>query len=470
MNKFEFITHLLDNQKMNSVQKERFLKLASKEIGLVKPSNEELWEEIKKIKRNLGDNDDIDWNNESIDDLMMDPEIRDDTKPFDLSGLLGEEAYNEMMADKDKDEIGNEGSIKPTDNENSTGILGKASSNGSEIRYATYKNLPFFLRSLNANDYTKFLTHSVDSADVSKLKNLLDCENYNFEIHLKKIKEVFDVLTKKDSHYKEFFPELRSYYLSRGIYTKIRQYIYGPTWSLEKNIKMHWSHPKIQEWTNENYGKAPSANEESMGYEGFYFHSSSFKKQMSFSDLILYFKNEIHIRSTNSLYGLINDIYNNPDNSLRTSIDIENNVSDNLDFYTDVEKLRSAIKLILELIVERHSLNNKPRVIFNISIGDEIILSILHFGNTFRQSKDTLRYGKSFCNLITLLNGICEIDLFAKFSDSKSYHLKLWEFGDILKDSNIYRNDKPLDLKEKLKPNKEEIDGVQYNLTFNRGL
>tara|TARA_B100000767_G_scaffold14522_1_gene13913 strand:+ start:651 stop:1784 length:1134 start_codon:yes stop_codon:yes gene_type:complete len=53
MNKFEFISHLLENRKMNSVQKERFLKLASKEIGLDRPSNEELWEEIEKIKQQL---------------------------------------------------------------------------------------------------------------------------------------------------------------------------------------------------------------------------------------------------------------------------------------------------------------------------------------------------------------------------------------------------------------------------------
>lgn len=430
----------MDTRKFTPSQKERFLKLASNEFGLIKPSNEELWEEIQKIKVKLGDNDDGEENKigQDLKSLLLDSSAEEESNEESRGQLKGEE----------------------------TTYLRKS----SDITYATYKNLPSFLRRLSANDYTKFLTHPFDITDISRLKTLLNCEAYNFDLHLKKIKEVFDVLTIKDSIYKESFPELNSYFLPRGIFTKIKQYIYGTTWSLERNIKMHWSHEDIQKWTVDNPGKAPSPKEESLGYEGFYFYSPSFNENMSFSDLIIFFKNEIHIRSSNSLYGLINDIYNNPDNSFNTSINIENNVPDNINFYTDVEKLRLALKLILELIIECHSLEKKPKVLFNVSTEDEITLSILHLGNTFEQNIKTLRYGKSFGNLITLLNGVCELDLFAKFSDSKSYHLKIWEFGDILRGNIIYRDGKILDLKEKLKPHREDINGVQYNLTFNKGL
>lgn len=349
-----------------------------------------------------------------------------------------------------------------SDNKKPTSVKG--------INYAIHKNLPTFLRSLNANDYTKFLTHSIDSADITNLKLLLNSESYDFDMHLKKIKEVFEVLTEKDSVFKETHSGLNSYFLPRGIYTKIKQYIYGNTWSLEKNIKMYWSHPSIKAWAVENDGKAPSVNEESLNYEGFYFHSSAFNRHMSFSDLILFFKNEIHIRSTNSLYNIISNIYNNPNNSFRETINIQMNISDNLDLYTDVEKLKAAIKLILELIVENHASESKPRVIFNLYIEDEITLTILHENNIFKQDIDTLRYGKSFCNLIKLLNGVCGLDVLAKFDDSKSYHLKLWEYGDTLIESTIYKNNKPLNLKEKLKPIDQDINGVQYNLTFNKGL
>jgi len=233
---------------------------------------------------------------------------------------------------------------------------------------------------------------------------------------------------------------------------------------------MHWSHSEIKEWTIENLGKAPSVNEESLRYEGFYFQSESFNKYMSFCDLILFFKNEIHIRNTNSLFDLINNIYNDPDNTFKESIVIENNVPDNLDFYTDVEKLKKAITLIIGLIIEKHGLDEKPKVIFEISINDEITLSILHEGNIFKQNKGTLRYGKTFANLIKLLNGVCKIDLLAKFSDSQSYHLKLWEYGDTLRANTIYRDDKPLKIIEKLVKIDEKINGVLYKLTFNRGL
>lgn len=498
MNKFQFIKELLDTQKFSANQKERFLKLVSQELVSLDENDVRNAEDIKQIKDKLGlSNVKQEMKGKSLMDYLevgvgldefindsdhSDTKVRNNNLSFEEIEELFEDAGGKSIFENkppkgkltallDPSKSGASRSNNLNDNSDRSQSLEESSTNGSEIRYVTYKNLPTFLRRLNSNDFTKFLTHSIDSTDISKLKHLLNSDVYNFELHLKKIKEVFDVLTIRDSAHKENFPDLLSYFLPKGIYTKIKQYIYGKTWSLENNIKMYWSHPNIKEWTIDNFGKAPSAKEESLNYEGFYFHSTAFNKQMSFCDLILFFKNEIHIRNTNSLYNLINNIYNNPNYSFKKLLIIENNVSDNLDFYTDVEKVRVAIRLILELIVEKHSLENKPIVIFNVSVGDEeITLSILHLGNSFVQNKETLRFGKSFSNLIDLLNGVCGLDILARFSDLKSYQLRLWEYGDVLKENTIYRDEKPLNLQGKLNPIKENIDGVQYNLTFNRGL
>ena len=104
MNKFEFISHLLENRKMNSVQKERFLKLASKEIGLVKPSNEELWDEIQKIKEQITNQN----KNPGLINILdaygtpTDVKIPDAVELIDVQELIVEEAFNEIIKDENK--------------------------------------------------------------------------------------------------------------------------------------------------------------------------------------------------------------------------------------------------------------------------------------------------------------------------------------------------------------------------------
>ena len=53
MNKFSFVKQLLENEKFNSSQKERFFKLVSKELETAKHIDNQVLEDIQLIKEVL---------------------------------------------------------------------------------------------------------------------------------------------------------------------------------------------------------------------------------------------------------------------------------------------------------------------------------------------------------------------------------------------------------------------------------
>ena len=66
MNKFSFVKQLLENEKFNSSQKERFIKLVSEEL---ESSEDFILEEIDSIKQRL------DLNDSNIDNLKENKDL-----------------------------------------------------------------------------------------------------------------------------------------------------------------------------------------------------------------------------------------------------------------------------------------------------------------------------------------------------------------------------------------------------------
>jgi hypothetical protein len=442
MSKFKFIQNLLENEKFSISQKDRFFKLVSKELENSTKIDQQVIEDIKRIKEKL--------------------ELIDKEKLLIKNSMPIAEFSNDEFEDLKTPKY----------------LISKKED--EKIKFTTNDALPSFLASLNSNDYTKSLTHGIDASDITGLKKSLKIEEYDFSLHLDKIREVFNVLTNKESKFKSKYPDLKAHFLSPNIYTKVKNYINGSSWSTEKKIKMYWAHTTILKWCKKNPGKAPSVKENSLGYEGFYFDCpelNSKNPSMSFHDLVLYFKNEIHIKKTNSLTKIIDNIYHHPSYSYAKLLVIENKIPNDLDFYTDVEKVKNAIKLIFELILEIYDKNENSsmsnKIQFNsIIIGKQIIIKIKHVNSLFGNNKDTLRIGKSLDNLIKELNGVCDLEIEADFSDSNSYKWPLWTtFGSYLKNKVLYnKDDLRINIGKMLIPLEERVGGVQYNLIFNRGL
>jgi len=460
MKKLEFITHLLEHKKMNSFQKERFLRLVANELGAMENVDPKILKDIELIKKTIGLKTVYNEN-----ELVL--SVFGDIDEFDLKEV-------DSIVQSDKRLIENVDDIDKTNSDEKQELISKLDSESSQkkdpnIIYVDKKNTPKFLRALNANTYTKFLTHEIDSDDVEELKDVLGGE-YVYQNHLNRIKEVFDVLTNSKSIFKENYPHLIHLSISRNLYAKIKNYIYGlGAWGESEN-KISWSHPELLEWSKKNLNKVPSPGND-LNYRGFIF------EETPFNNVVLTFKQEINIRSVNSFEVIFNTIKFNPKYNFRNKIEFDSLDFDNsIELFTDVEKLKQAIRVIFQIIIEKNPYYVKPKVNMKFfAIEDKVLLSIKSMGSYIDSNINSFRYGKSTRNLMRLCNGICDIELIALFKDKKVYKGPIWESGFSLKGGALNHYGRELNINKLFKEDDSEFDndsenGVEYKLTFDLGL
>lgn len=416
--KIDFINDLLSSKKIKIEEKSRILELTKSELNNFDSTNDDI---VKRI--------------ENIEEILK---VAD--KYNSVSTLVN--TVNDIDLQKINEQVK------------------KPSKTKSKVTYhINCNNVPKFLKTLNRNSYTKYLTHPIDSNDHEELIKLFDQE-YDYLFHLKKIKEIFSVLTETDCNVKEKYPELKKISISINLYNKIKNYIYGEDVWGEEKIKMNWSHSELLKWCEENKGRVPSPDSD-MNYTGFKFEDKTFK------DIVLRFKNEIHIRKNNPLNLILTEVLFNPKNDFRNKMNIERELDESIEFFTDVEKLKELIKQILALIVEKNMLNNKPTVkISSKIINGKIQLSILSFKNIINSNIATFRFGKTTPNLMKNCNGICDIEIDAQFLDYKFYRIPIWKKGRKIENDIIYDGNKEFNPSASITKLTEPINGVLFKLTF----
>lgn len=408
----KFITDILSNDKLSTNDKQRIIELAKKDIAHFSFSEDTLSEKVGKVEVKI---------NAIEEKIGMKTQAEE--KPA---------ARNKHVMDT--------------------------------IYYTNIRYVPQFLKVLNNNTFTKFLTHDVDSNDYNELKAQFN-GSYNYLMHLKKIKEIFSVLTEKESSLKSFYPSLVHISISRNLYRKVSNYINNNDegWGEEKN-KMNWSHPSLLEWIQQHPDHPPAPGND-LGKEGFKFN------EITFTDLILKFKNEIHIRKSNSLDFILNKVLFEPQNDFRKKIIIKKDINDSLEFFCDVEKLKQTIRLIFNLIIEKHILPDQPTVVFSFRIFDKKLqLKILHEKSVYGQDSKTVRFGKTSKNLMVLCNGICDLDIEAEFSDGQIYKLPIWTRGMKIEKDIVYLKNNEVRPSNTLKELDSPLNGVLYILTFDNSL
>lgn len=415
-NKFKFIQAFLENEKLNLSQKERFFKLVSKELESSSNINiTDLKQDIDDIKKKLG--------------------IKNSTKEEEMKTTTGVEILYEALRNKK--------------NLNETNLP-------KYIDPFSIKGISKFLQAYNENPILKSTCHELDSeSSLNFILEYCQIKEYDFNIHLQKIKSEFEKLTKE-------------YNINKKIYSLIRGYIYGGVkWSTDK-LLMSWSDIDLLYWSKENTKNIPNPGLnfiERFEKEGYslnapFISTLTGKNITTFSDFVLLFKAMFHINSNNSLKNHL--LRTNKKMKFYDWADVEintNRFADNIHLYTDVDKLiQTYVKLIelIKSIVDEYDIKERPKIKLSFYENkDNIVFSIHHLNTLYKKSlQSTLNhpFGNSLSPIIDKqINGLCNMDLQADFDNKDFAIINLWNGSEI-----------------KIQKVLEEFRGVEYMLKFKR--
>jgi hypothetical protein len=423
-NKFDFINDLLSSKKIKIEEKNRILNLTKTELKSFDSENE-------KIKKRI----------DNIEDKIkkLEGKTKNDNPP-DTTSI--EQQQNELPKYQNQKEL--------KKNEPSNTPLPKY------INPFANNGMSRFLKAYNENPILNSTCHEIDDED--SLKRLLEHFNsseYNFNIHLERIKKEFEKLTKE-------------YNINTKIYSLIKGYIYGGVkWSTDI-IEMSWSENALLLWTQNNSRCIPNPGInfiEKYEQEGYsltnpFVSSLTGQNITTFSDFVILFKSMFHINSNNSLKKNITRI-NEIKNFINwADIDInENKFGENIHLYTDVDKLIQAYVKLIELIKSiniEFNINERPKIIISFFEQEkDILFSIHHINATYKKSlMSTLNhpFGQSMPPIIERqINGLCNLDVKADFGNNDFAKINLWDGS-------------PIRVVEKF----EEFKGVEYILKFER--
>ncbi|MEP7269401.1 MAG: hypothetical protein ABI844_17400 [Saprospiraceae bacterium] len=376
--KYDFIRELLEDRKINQNQRERILELASREISL----EGTLEERIQKIEDIVFKNN-LESNIEITETLPIEQKSSHLPKYFDP--------------------------------------------------YYLYK----FLFEYNQNVVLRSTCHDTDSGEIEKIVDYCESENYCFSKHLNKIIE-------------NYIEHEKNYYAPPQVKALIRGYLTGKDykgnelkggWSSGK-ININWSSPKLIEWTSKYGSIPPNINEALAGdmeVDLFPINPqiiSPIRNEpiQNFTQLVLHFKNLFHLRSGNQSLRSILERFNQV-KEWHEKIDFEiseNQFPNNLEHFTDVDKLIQTYNKLIQLIVEQHFGDNKPKVKLKYYESNQrIYLSIHHLNGKYNKTLDnTLNrpFGQSYSSMIEKqINGLCNLHLKADFSNGYYAEINLWD-------------------------------------------
>lgn len=389
-NKITFITELLNSKKIEASQKERLFMLTANELKKSNETDEKILAEIDSIKKQLANFDER-------------KEVNLENENRQLDNLL-------------------------------------------DNNYMSPKDLKDFLIEYNQNDILKYTCHLIDGDALIKINSLTKTEEYDFKKHLKIInKEFFNLVSK----YKEK--------INKNIHGLIGEYLNNYSkngWSSDK-IKITWSSLELLEWAKLNPGKCPNPdptlNSIPFNFKPFKINNQQTRVQ-NFNDIVLHFKSLFHIRRDNSLKSAIELVNNNYFSEI-DDIDCSG-IRENIEFFTDIDKVKQAYKKIIEMCNEfQNKINPAVRPFFSLSLkedNDTIVFSIHHKNSIFgKTSKNTIsREGEKITKLMNLINGVCDLSLKADFGNEDYAEINLW--NGLKKEIN------------KL----ESFEGVQFDLIF----
>ncbi|MEN9548971.1 MAG: hypothetical protein RIR12_1562 [Bacteroidota bacterium] len=283
-----------------------------------------------------------------------------------------------------------------------------------------------FLRAYNKDSMLKYTCHEIDKDGLITINEKCGTEAFNLIKYQEQITNSFK------EHITQFS-------IPKNIWALINAYLNGgKEWSSDK-VKINWQSAELLEWYNNNIGFVPNPDSglvienNNLGFNFTPFRSKIFDTTIgSFSQLVIHFKNLFHIRADNSLKKLIENV--NAKNDWNERIECSTiNLRNNVEFFTDVNKLLQAYKKIITIILdisETHNLG-KPEIDLSIKEDENVTLfSIHHKNSTYKKTiKNTVeRIGQKHTELIEkLINGVCDLYIQADFENNEFARINIWD-------------------------------------------
>jgi hypothetical protein len=413
-NKADFIADLLRQKKMSTTSKDRAFRLTVQEINKLEGDAAEIYEELVNLRDNAFHN------------------AKKEPLPASTGNFI--KTKIDLTVDEKVDAI-------------STDEIGRNIDNGPHrlpihLTYVNPRNTANFLLAYNQNIFLKSTTHNIDSNLLLSINEYLNINSYNFSLHLDAIQNAFYAI------YERYKP------INHGLYGKVVAYLFGnKPWTIN-NIIQSWASADLKIWAEKNDGMCPNP-ESDVHSDPYSFgrlklpDGTSIKNQC---ELVLYFKNQVTVRSSNSLFDLCAEW--NFRFREKVVFDLAG-MPKSIEFFTDVEKLQQAYTKIISLFIECSGSAVKP--IISLTMGEQIrngekviVFSITHKNSVFQRTIDSTitRYGKTFTELIkNQINGLCDWEISAEFEGNQYGKLSIWPWV------NGYT---PLN----------SFNGVQYDLIF----
>lgn len=304
-----------------------------------------------------------------------------------------------------------------------------------DVKYLSPVSTYKFLLNYNQNPILKSTCHDIDSNELDNIIKYCGGTEYSFKKHLIKVIEEYSKF--ENQFAPPYLKALIRGYLTGLDY---KGNILENGWS-SQNIKFSWSDKELLDWSENNPGVPPHLSEglvyqmERIGFE----LSDPIKIKDSkntitdFKNFVIFFKKLFHIRADNSLLSLIRGVNEKYKEQVEFIIDTES-FPKMIEFFVDVDKFLQAYSKIIELIIELDK-ETKPRILLNLEeIDNKILFGILHKDSVYQKSliNTKERIGDKYRNLINnQINGNCNLILEADFESDKSYRLGIWNKKDL---------------------------------------
>ncbi len=280
-----------------------------------------------------------------------------------------------------------------------------------------------FLHEYNQDPVLKYTCHLIDDDEIiEEIKKECGTSDYDFNSHQKLIYKSFKKLAEKNS-------------INEKVYKLIENYLNGGTWSSDK-ITEGWNSEGIRKWSEQNPGKIPNPGENIMhkyknpGYK----LQKSFKSKIlwgkitNFSHLVLHFKHLFHIREDNSLINIVKRINSE---EFESKVDFKYpNFIENIELFTDVDKLMQAYKKIIWMCIKENKIGNPKIELSFFRENSQVKFSIHHKNSTYHKTcyDQQRRIGKDLDQLIkNQINGLCDFYLEADFGKNNFKRINLWD-------------------------------------------
>ena len=328
----------------------------------------------------------------------------------------------------------------------------KASRNGEGLPdYLDPKFTSQFLLAYNQDPILKYTCHEIDEIEiVEDICKLCGTEKYHLEAHQQLILKAFNDLQKDTP-------------IPSNVKGLISAYINGTGLWSSSRIKTNWKSTDLLNWSRLNSNRVPNPGLNlinKLKYNSF----SAFKpfnsgltgnRIRNFSELSIFFKYLFHIRSDNSLKGMITNINENKGWNAKAEFDFpKDEFWENMEVFTHIEQIIHAYKKIVGLIfeyVDKRKLD-KPVIHFSLREDGETKIFAIHHKNSIygHTLNDTVRrMGESYTYIINkYINGICDFYLRADFGNKDFAEINLWD-EKIMKPKML-----------------DHFEGVQYILIF----